>query len=85
MLVLGRKVREKIKLSNGVIVSIEGINGNRVKVGIEAPKDVHIKRSLPCLICKRPSFEFYLGYNDLPFCGHPQCAEAMRNDKSLFD
>lgn len=86
MLVLTRKVREKIKLSNGVIISIEGLNESRVKIGIEAPKEVGIRRSTPCIACGRPSFDYFLDYEDLPYCGHKSCSKKIAEEnKSLFD
>lgn len=86
MLVITRKNTEKIRLTNGIVISIEGIDRGRVRIGIDAPRDVGISRSEPCRVCARPSFEFYLGYRDIPFCGHPLCAKQIHdNDKSLFD
>lgn len=45
MLVLSRKKDEKIVLSGGIEVSIVQIRGDRVRLGITAPKDVVIHRS----------------------------------------
>lgn len=85
MLVLSRYPGEKIQLSNGITISIEGIEGKRVMIGVEAPRHIDISRSRPCVVCRRPSFDFYLGYGDIPFCGKKECAEHIReNDKSLF-
>lgn len=85
MLVLSRYPGEKIQLSNGITISIESIDGKRITIGIEAPRHVDIIRSRPCTVCKRPSFDFYLGYRDIPFCGKKECADSIRdNDKSLF-
>jgi len=44
MLVLTRKKDESIMISNGVEVVVLGIDGDRVRIGIEAPKDVTILR-----------------------------------------
>lgn len=44
MLVLSRKVGEKIIIDNRVTVTITRISGGRVSVGIEAPNGVHIIR-----------------------------------------
>lgn len=86
MLVLARYPGEKIQLSNGVTISVEGLDGKRVRIGIEAPKQVNIKRSRPCVVCRKPSFEFYMDYPDISFCGKPECADHIReNDKSLFE
>ncbi len=44
MLVLTRKLGEKIAIGNDVIVVVTEIRGNHVKLGVEAPKTVSIYR-----------------------------------------
>jgi carbon storage regulator len=44
MLVLSRKVGEQIILDNQIIVRVVSITGNRVRLGIEAPANVKIRR-----------------------------------------
>lgn len=44
MLVLSRKHQQQIKIGNDITVTILRIQGNTIRVGIEAPKDVHIVR-----------------------------------------
>ena len=44
MLVLSRKEGEKIVIGDGIVLTINRIAGNRVMVGIEAPRDVRIVR-----------------------------------------
>ncbi len=45
MLVLSRKPRESIIINGNIVVSIAAIEGNRVRLGIEAPPDVAILRA----------------------------------------
>jgi carbon storage regulator len=45
MLVLTRKVGEKVVIGNGVTVTIVEVTGNKIRVGIEAPDDVCILRA----------------------------------------
>ncbi len=45
MLVLSRKKEEEIHIGNGVVVRVIAISGDRVKLGLTAPKDVNIVRS----------------------------------------
>ncbi len=45
MLVITRKLEEKISIGNDITVSILGIKGNHVKVGIEAPRHLAIYRT----------------------------------------
>jgi carbon storage regulator len=44
MLVVSRKVGEKILIDGGIEVVIVGIRGDKVRVGIEAPKSVTVVR-----------------------------------------
>lgn len=45
MLVLSRKKEEEIHIGNGVVVRVIAISGDRVKLGLTAPKDMNIVRS----------------------------------------
>ncbi len=44
MLVLSRKESERIRLGDSIVVTIVKIAGDKVRVGIEAPADVHVLR-----------------------------------------
>lgn len=44
MLVLGRKCNESIIIGEDITVTILGVDGDRVKIGIQAPSDVSILR-----------------------------------------
>ena len=44
MLVLSRKVGEQIRISGDIVVVVKEIQGDRIKIGIEAPKLVRILR-----------------------------------------
>lgn len=44
MLILSRKVDEKIKIGNDINITIIEIHGDQVKIGVEAPKDVKVFR-----------------------------------------
>ncbi|GAB1456683.1 MAG: carbon storage regulator CsrA [Spirochaetia bacterium] len=44
MLILSRKLNEKIVIGDGIIVSIMEIRGDQVKLGIDAPKTVKVFR-----------------------------------------
>jgi carbon storage regulator len=44
MLILSRKTGEKLIIGDNVELTILGIKGNQVRVGITAPKDVSVHR-----------------------------------------
>jgi len=44
MLILSRKVDEKIKIGNDITITLIGISGDQVKIGVEAPKSVKVFR-----------------------------------------
>ena len=44
MLVLTRKVREQIVIGGAVVITINEIRGNRVILGINAPRDMTVLR-----------------------------------------
>ncbi|HEX3314946.1 MAG TPA: carbon storage regulator CsrA [Gemmataceae bacterium] len=44
MLVLTRKVGESIVIGGGIRVTVTAIDGNKVRLGIEAPPEVRVDR-----------------------------------------
>lgn len=44
MLVLSRKLQESIVIADNIVLTVVGIQGNKVRLGIEAPKDVPVHR-----------------------------------------
>ncbi|MCG6154908.1 carbon storage regulator CsrA [Rubinisphaera margarita] len=45
MLVLSRKKNESIVIDDRIVITVVDIRGDKVRLGIEAPKDVSIHRS----------------------------------------
>jgi len=44
MLVLSRKEDERIRIGESIVITIVGISGDKVKIGIEAPREVLVLR-----------------------------------------
>ncbi len=44
MLILTRRVGESLMIGNDVTVTVLGVKGNQVRIGINAPKDVEVHR-----------------------------------------
>jgi carbon storage regulator len=45
MLVLSRKVGEKVLVADDIVVTVLAVRGNQVKIGIEAPEWVRVVRA----------------------------------------
>ena len=44
MLVLSRKLGEQVRIGNDIVVTVVKLSGNRVRLGINGPKQVPIRR-----------------------------------------
>ena len=56
MLVLSRKSTESIHIGDSIVVTVLEIRGNKVRIGIDAPKAIHVLRSeLQNVISELPS------------------------------
>lgn len=44
MLILTRRIGETLKIGDDVSVTVLGIRGNQVRIGIDAPKNVAVHR-----------------------------------------
>ena len=44
MLILSRKIDEKIKIGNDITITLIDVHGDQVKIGVEAPKNVKVFR-----------------------------------------
>lgn len=47
MLVLSRKVGERIYIGSGIEIAIVDVRGSKVRIGVEAPADIRIRRAEP--------------------------------------
>ena len=44
MLILTRRTGETIKIGDDITVTVLGVKGNQVRIGVGAPKDVEVHR-----------------------------------------
>ena len=74
MLVLSRKVDEKILIGDDIVLTVVKIDTNRIRIGIDAPNNVHILRgelAAEPAVEASESIEFNLSEREQPFA-HPQ-------------
>ncbi len=57
MLILTRRVGETLMIGDEVSVTVLGVKGNQVRIGVNAPKEVavHVKRSISAFSARRSS------------------------------
>ncbi len=44
MLILTRKIGESLMIGDNIIVTILGVKGTQVRIGVNAPKDISVHR-----------------------------------------
>jgi len=44
MLILTRRIGETLMIDDDVRVTVLGVNGNQVRIGVDAPKDIAVHR-----------------------------------------
>lgn len=44
MLILTRRATESIMIGNDIVVTVLGMNGNTVRLGVTAPRDLRVDR-----------------------------------------
>ena len=45
MLVLSRRSKESVQIGDRIVVTVLEIRGNKARIGIDAPKEIHVLRS----------------------------------------
>ena len=44
MLILTRRVGEAVKIGESITITVLGVKGNQVRIGVDAPRDVAVHR-----------------------------------------
>lgn len=44
MLVLMRQINQRIRIGHDIVITVNEIKGGKVKIGIDAPKDLEVHR-----------------------------------------
>jgi carbon storage regulator len=77
MLVLSRKRDERILIADNIVITVVDIRGDKVRLGIEAPKEVPVHReevARKIATCSTRS----LTVTCCPVCGAPETLRARR-------
>ncbi len=63
MLVLTRKAQQSLVIDGRIVVTVLEVDGDRVKVGIEAPRDVSVLRQELCEAVREENMQAILTSN----------------------
>ena len=44
MLILTRKVSERVRIGEDIVITVFGVNGNQVRLGVDAPREIEVHR-----------------------------------------
>jgi carbon storage regulator len=80
MLVLSRKISEKIHIGNDVTIEVRRVAGNRVTLAVEAPRDVRILRGE----LKEAATEFEAAEENREAAGSPRAESVVISHHSLL-
>lgn len=68
MLVLSRKKGESIQISNNITVTIIDVHGDKIRIGIKAPREIAVHRSeIAKLIAEKLKAKSNLATPESPF------------------
>jgi len=70
MLILTRRVGETVMIGENVTVTVLGVKGNQIRLGVDAPRDVAVHR--------QEIFEKIQGGGGVPIDAHADAAEDDR-------
>ena len=82
MLVLSRKVDQQIKIGDDITVTVVRVEGNRVRIGVSAPRDVRILRGeLDAKEAIDGEIEFELSEREFAFA-HQNASDRIKSSKT---
>lgn len=86
MLVLTRKVDQKIMIGNDITLTVVRVDGNRVRIGVSAPRDVRILRGeLAAEASSTEEVEFELSEREFAFAHQNASDEIAKTKERMLD
>ena len=82
MLVLSRKVDQQIMIGDDIQLTVVRLDGNRVRIGISAPRDVRILRGE---LAAKESVEIELSEREFAFAHQEACDKIAKGKQRLLD
>ncbi|HEV3167011.1 MAG TPA: carbon storage regulator [Isosphaeraceae bacterium] len=82
MLVLSRKVQQKLYIGKDICVTVVRLNGGQVRLGIEAPREVPVLRA-ELLAVRVPSAEPAVPGSALPERGPRRLPDSVSRNRDL--
>jgi carbon storage regulator len=76
MLVLTRKLMEKLYIGNEICVTVVRLEGGQVRLGIDAPRDIAVVRAELLLDRREPAEPVTLADKGLPLTSRPGLARG---------
>ena len=83
MLVLTRKIGESLIIGGGIQVKVLDVCGKRLKIGVQAPRDVAILRKYTRQHGKQPRWFYYLGASHQDLGEYAAAIDAYRTCAEL--
>jgi len=44
VLILTRKPGERVRIGEDIVITVFGVNGNQVRIGVDAPREIEVHR-----------------------------------------
>ena len=82
MLVLSRKIDQQIMIGDDITLTVVRVDGNRVRIGISAPRDIRILRGE---LAQEEPVEFELSERELAFAHPPESDKIQGTRNRLLD
>jgi carbon storage regulator len=81
MLILTRRPGERVVIGDNILVTVMGVSGHTVRLGIEAPEGISIYREEIWLAVEEENRAAAAAADDLPAAAEPESPGEAREDE----